>query len=211
MNSSRCASRFGSFTQRVPDHSIVWSRPYPGESQTHFERRVAKTYRDMPEAFHLYRIKWQVIGHLTFRRTTVTERVRNDMFTAALRQVCKRYAIYFPKVQWALRHEIGTRKDISPHLHFLIAAFPGRIDIKEFCLRFESQWLERGGGLSKVLQFSRELDGAGYIAKLSHSDGHETGNNCGLMFSEAALKKLKRLCNMEKEASSTRTRQFRAA
>ena len=165
----------------------------------------------MPEAYHLHRIKWQVMGHLTFQRAMLVEKVRSHMFMAVLRKICKRYAIYFPKVHWVLRHEIGTRQDICPHLHFLIAALPGTVDLEGFCSMFETRWFERGGGISKVCKFARKLDGAGYIAKLSSVDSRGSGHNCGLTFSEATLQKLKHLANMEKEASSTRARQFRAA
>ena len=172
--------------------------PYPGESDQRFARRVARGYRDIPEAYHLHRIDWQVMGHLTFERERILAIVRNQMFQGTMRTLCKLHRFYFPKMFWALRAELGTRKDLCPHFHFLIAALPKCIDLEEFCRDCKSVWLECGGGISVVTPYSRQLDGAAYIAKCSDDDNGLVGNECGLMFSDAALEFLRRVVKRER-------------
>ena len=180
------------------DLSHVWPLPYPGESDSHFTRRIARRYRDIPEAYHLYRIRWQIIGHFTFERQRLPERVRWHMFTATMRSLCKLHRFHFQKLMWALRPELGTRKDLCPHFHFLIAALPGHIDLKRFCDDCKAAWRAFGGGISKVEPYTRRLDGAGYIAKRPDKDNGPAGDDCGLMFSDAALAFLRRIVQRER-------------
>jgi len=182
-----------------------WPRPYPGESADHFAVRISRTYRDMPEAYHLHRIPWLIIGHATFRSTNIAGRFRAHAFTATLRRVCKSLRIYYPKLIWALSHELGTRDDLSPHLHFLIASVPRHIDLGGFCRAFESYWRRQTGGICQVLLYDRELGGAAYIAKYTGTECH--GNDCGPTLSKALCKYLKRLVK-ERGSPSTRTQKF---
>ena len=177
----------------LPHPATGWPMPYPGESTAHFARRIARGYRDAPEAFHLYRIRWQIMGHLTFERLRLPERVRRHMFTATMRTLCKLHRVYFPKLMWAVRAELGTRKDLCPHFHFLLAALPGHIDLRRFCLDCNAAWRARGGGISKVEPYTRRLDGAGYIAKRPGKDTGPAGDDCGLMFSDAVQAYLRRV------------------
>ena len=167
--------------------------PYPGESAAHFARRIARGYRDAPEAFHLYRIRWQIMGHLTFERLRLPEKTRRDMFTATMRTLCQLHRIYFPKLMWAIRPELGSRKDLCPHFHFLLAALPGRIDRKRFCLDCKAAWRAFGGGISVVEPYTRQLDGAGYIVKRPDKDSGPAGDDCGLTFSDAVQAYLRRV------------------
>ena len=172
--------------------------PYPGESAAHFARRIARRYRDIPEAYHLYRIRWQIFGHFTFERLRLPEKVRWHMFTATMRKVCKMHRMYFPKLMWAVRPELGTRKDLCPHFHFLLAALPGHIDLQRFCHDCKAAWRAFGGGISKVEPYTRRLDGAGYIAKRPDKDNGPAGDDCGLTFSKAALADLGRFVKRER-------------
>ena len=167
--------------------------PYPGESAAHFARRIARGYRDAPEAFHLYRIRWQIMGHLTFERLRLPAKVRRDMFTATMRTLCQSHRIYFPKLMWAIRPELGSRKDLCPHFHFLLAALPGRIDRKRFCLDCKASWRAFGGGIAVVEPYTRQLDGAGYIVKRPDKDSGPAGDDCGLTFSDAAQAYMRRV------------------
>ena len=108
-------------THQTPprDSAQVWPLPYPGESDPHFARRIAGKYRDIPEAYHLHRIRWQIIGHFTFERLRLPERIRRHMFTATMRTLCESHRMFYPKLMWALRPELGTRKDLCPHFPFL--------------------------------------------------------------------------------------------
>ena len=176
--------------------SFSWHLRYPGESEDHWQKRILENYKDLPEAFHLYRFKWQIFGHLTFKNQ-LAPKICHHMYFATLRQVYELNAIYFPNAQWALRKEHGSRQDLCPHFHFLIAALPKRINQREFCTQLEHVWLRQGGGRNEVRQYDRILDGATYIAKRSKDNGI-VGDDCGLMFSPAALAKLKRTVKRER-------------
>jgi len=182
-----------------------WPWPYPGESDHHFAVRVTRRYRDMPEAYHLHRIHWQITGHTTFRPVKIKRGVRSQAFTAALRRVCKSLQIYYPRLFWAVCHELGTRDDLSPHQHFLIASVPRHVDLERFRQLFTAYWRRQTGGICRVLLYDRELGGAAYVAKYTGTNCH--GNDCGPTLSEALLKYLKRLVK-ERGAPSTRTQKF---
>lgn len=175
-----------------------WPFRYPGESAAHFSTRIARGYRDMPEAYHLHRIRWQIMGHFTFERSRIPQRKRRQMFNATMRELCKSHRMYFPKLIFALREEWGTRKDLTPHFHFLLAALPGHIDRKRFCRDCEAAWRAFGGGIALVELYTRQLDGAGYIAKRPDSKNGPAGDDCGLTFSDATLAYLRRLVKRER-------------
>lgn len=141
----------------LPHPATGWPMPYPGESPEHFARRIARGYRDAPEAYHLYRIRWRIMGHLTFQRLRTPERIRWQMFIATMRTLCKSHRMYFRKLMWAVRAELGTRKDLCPHFHFLLAALPGHIDLRRFCLDCKATWRAFGGGFSEVEPYTRRL------------------------------------------------------
>ena len=178
--------------------ATAWPLRYPGESEAHFARRTAHAYRDMPEAYHLHRMRWQIMGHLTFERLRLPAKVRRDMFTATMRKLCKSHRAFFPKLMWAIRPELGNRKDLCPHFHFLLAALPGHIDLKRFSRDCNATWRASGGGISVVEPYTRQLDGAGYIAKCPDKDNGPAGDDCGLMFSDAARAYLRRVIKRER-------------
>lgn len=185
--------------QTPPRYPVVnWPLPYPGETEAHFTRRTARRYRDEAEAYHLHRIRWQIMGHLTFERLRLPEKVRRDMFTATVRRLCRLHRIYFPKLMWAVRSELGTRKDLCRHFHFLLAALPRHIDLERFSHDCKATWRAFGGGISKVEPYTRRLDGAGYIAKCPDKDSGPAGDDCGLMFSDAARVYLRRVIKRER-------------
>ncbi len=153
----------------------------------------------MPEAYHLHRIRWQIMGHLTFKQLrSLPERKRLHRFKLMVRTVCELHHARYQKVFWALREEHGTRKDLSPHFHFLIAALPGHIDLTRFSLDCAAAWRADGGGLCEVTPYDRTLDGAAYIAKCPDNDSGPAGSDCGLMFSDAAWAYLRRVILRER-------------
>ena len=170
-----------------------WPMPYPGESEIHFKRRIKEHWKDLPEVYHLRQIEWQIMGHLTFEGYRIPQRKQWAMFFAAFRKACKHQNVHPPRVMFALRQEKGTRKDLPPHFHFLIAALPGHIDLGLFCSIFASKWRQIGGGLSKIERYDRKLDGASYIAKCSDYDSGRAGECCELTFSDALFNFLKRI------------------
>jgi hypothetical protein len=167
--------------------ATVWPVPYPGESTAHFAKRIHREYQDMPEAYHLNVIGWQIVGHFTFKALQLPERTRWCMFTATMRTLCNLHTFYYPKLMWAVRSGLGTRKDLCPHFHFLLAALPGHIDLKRFCRDCKVAWHKFGGGIAVVEPFNRQLDGAGYLAKRPETD------DCGLMFSDSVRDYLRRV------------------
>jgi hypothetical protein len=183
----------------------IWPRPYPGEPDDHFTVRMSREYLDMPEAFLLHGVDWQLMGHATFPSANIARAVRMHAFTATLRRTCKSLRIYYPKMFWALCHELGTRDDLSPHLHFLIASVPRHVDLEKFRRAFQAHWRRRTGGISRVLPYDRELGGAAYIAKYPSTECR--GSDCGPTLSKALCKYLKRLVK-ERGAPSTRPQKF---
>ena len=157
------------------------------------------------EAFHIHSIDLQIMGHATFRGTKIARLVRMHAFTATLRRVCKSLRIYYPKLFWALVHELGTRDDLSPHLHFLIASVPRHVDLNIFRRVFEARWRRQTAGICQVSLYDRELGGAAYIAKYSSTECH--ASDCGPTLSKALFKYLKRLIK-ERGAPSTRPQKF---
>ena len=138
------------------------------------------------------------MGHLTFDDFRFSRKSRLDMFTATLRAVCHANDLYYPKLFWALRQEIGTRRDVCPHFHFLIAALPEYIDLNGFCRQCRAVWRVRGGGIAKIVTYDRELGGAGYVGKCSDYEIGPAGDDCELMFSDAATAYLRRVVKRER-------------
>ena len=101
--------------------------------------------------------------------------------------------LQFDDAVWVRCEEIGKLGRAVPHIHFLIAAIPKRIDLEKFCHTLKSKWHRVGGGLHKITPYDRGLDGAGYIAKRAGEFNGYSRETFGLMFSPAALARLRRM------------------
>jgi hypothetical protein len=165
---------------------------YPGESDNHFRQRRRRGYVDCAETYHLFRFIWQIFGHVTFAHGEISPRKRSSMLFATIASTFVGHGLEFKNAIWVRCEEIGKLGRAVPHIHFLIAAIPNHIDLKKFCLRIASEWRRVGGGLHKITPYDPGLDGAGYIAKWAGGFNGYSGENCGLMFSPAALAYLKR-------------------
>lgn len=146
-----------------------WPKPYKGESDAHFHARITRAYSDIPEALHLYTIRWEVKGDLTFKYEGLPFQLRLDMFEAVLGLTCKKHGVYYPKLLWALRNEQGRFRDGITHFHFVAARVrdrqPGDVNLKLFCADILAEWRAVGGGWSTVKPYAESLSGCGYVCK----------------------------------------------
>jgi hypothetical protein len=117
----------------------------------------------LPENYHLTKLDWQIIGHLTFAESRPAWK-RESMFFAVMRMLAKRERTYFTKLLWVLKQEWGKGDDI-PHYHFLIAALPPEARCLKNCRRIKDDWVKVGGGLSQIELFDPKLSGRDYILK----------------------------------------------
>jgi hypothetical protein len=152
---------------------------YPGEPDGHYALAVKNGYEDMPEAYHLYRIPWQVRFTFTLKRKR-----RATIVTTALRRLCRHFHLHFKREFVAVwRWEKGTLKELPPHIHGLIGGIPRGIDLHVFCDRCVKEWLPlEGAGVAKADIYDPQLAGAAYLAKAGkHFDDEER-----IIFSPAA-------------------------
>jgi hypothetical protein len=169
---------------------------YLGETAHHFRQRCRGGYVDCGEAYHLFRFRWQIFGHVTFAQIEISHRKRLHMLYAALRSSFAAFGLKFRPAIWVRCEEIGKLGRAAPHIHFLIAAIPKHIDLEKFCQRMIREWRRVGGGLYKITPYDPALDGAGYLAKCAGGFNGSSRENCGLTFSPAALARLKHMAEM---------------
>jgi len=115
-----------------------------------------------------------------------------SMLFATIASTFDGHGLEFKNAVWVRCEEVGKLGRAVPHIHFLIAAIPKRIDVEKFCQRIGSEWRRVGGGLYKITPYDPTLDGAGYIAKRAGGFNGFSRETCGLTFSPAALARLKR-------------------
>ena len=166
---------------------------YPGESDNHFRQRCRRGYVDSAEAYHLFRFKWQIYGHVTFAHVQLSRHKRLSMLFTAIASTFDVHGLQFKDAVWVRCDEVGKLGRPVPHIHFLIAAIPKHIDIEKVCQRIRSEWRRVGGGLHKITSYNPTLDGAGYIAKCAGGFNGSKREHCELTFSPAALVQLKRM------------------
>ena len=166
---------------------------YPGETDNHFRQRCRRAYDDCAEAYHLFQFTWQIFGHVTSAHDQISHHKILSMLFAALRCTFVAQGLQFDNAVWVRCEEMGKLGRAAPHIHFLIAAIPKRIDLEKFCHTLKSKWHRVGGGLHKITPYDRGLDGAGYMAKRAGEFNGYSRETFGLMFSPAALARLRRM------------------
>ena len=119
---------------------------------------------EAPEAYHLRRIEWQLLGTFTFKSDRLPERVRKSMYFAWLRGLGRRVQVKFPDLLWCLRQEAG---EIGGRLHFhhLVAGLPESVLCSSFTFELMSAWQKLGGGWARVVIYQHYRDGVGYVVK----------------------------------------------
>ncbi len=177
---------------------------YPGETANHFQQRCRRSYVDCAEAYHLFRIEWQVFGHVTFAHIELSRGKRLSMLFAAITSTYDAHGLRFKDAVWVRCEEVGQLGRAMPHIHFLIAAIPKHVDLEKFCQRMRAEWRRIRGGLHQITRYDPRLEGAGYIAKLAGGFNGATRENCGLTFSPAALTNLKRMAGRGPLARDTK-------
>ena len=118
---------------------------YPGETDNHFRQRCRRGYRDCGEAYHLFRFKWQIFGHVTFAQVEISRHKRVSMLFAAIASTFDGHGLQFKHAVWVRCEEEGKLGRAVPHIHFLIARLPKHVDIAEFCQHLGSEWRRVGG------------------------------------------------------------------
>lgn len=119
---------------------------------------------ESPDLYILTQVRWQFFGTLTFKSERLPERVRLAMWFATLRQVAKKFGVYFPRLLWCLRMEQGEQFG-RRHFHFLIAGLPRHVVATQTCFLIMDLWGRMKGGFARVTIFDHSLNGVGYVSK----------------------------------------------
>ena len=96
------------------------------------------------------------------------------MFNAALRQLAQTLRLYFPRLPWCRREELGDLLG-RRHYHFLLTGLPARAVCLSTCFFLMAAWEKIGGGMARVRLCDQAQDGLEYVTKcLSGGDAYET-------------------------------------
>ena len=129
---------------------------------------------ESPDLLMLCGEAWQFFGTLTFKQERLPERVRQSMFNAAFRQLAKELHLYFPRLAWCRREELGEQLG-RRHYHFLLTGLPARAASISTCFFLMHAWEKIGGGMARVRLYNQGQDGLDYITKCLHGgDAYET-------------------------------------
>jgi hypothetical protein len=155
----------------------------------------------LPEAYALRRFYWQLFATLTFAKPPTTRAASLPVVFASLRDIARITRIYFPRLMWVLRFEVGPRGG-NGHYHLCLAGIPRASLDRQLCRALGSTWRTRGGGFSEVALYDPARDGVGYILKLPplsqgtrlwrESRSEPGGNDCDPMLSASLLEAIKR-------------------
>ena len=104
---------------------------------------------ESPDLHLLCGERWQFFGTLTFKQERLPERVRQTMFHAALRQLAQTLRLYFPRLPWCRREELGDLLG-RRHYHFLLTGLPARAACLSTCFFLMAAWEKIGGGMARV-------------------------------------------------------------
>jgi len=146
----------------------------------------------MPEAHGLRLFHWQLLCTLTFRNPPRNRSFSLPIVFVWLRNVAEIAEIHFKRLIWVLRFEIGPRGGRG-HYHLCLAGLPSTSLSRELCLRLESVWKTRSGGLAEVALYDQGRGGLDYILKmpyrwLSKGDSGTDEDDCEPMLSNSLLK-----------------------
>jgi hypothetical protein len=129
---------------------------------------------ESPDLWVLCGVRWQFFGSLTFKQEKLPDRIRRSMFHAILRQLAKNQHIYFPRLAWCRREELGELLG-RRHYHFLLTGLATRSVNISTCFFLMHAWEKMGGGWARVRLYDQSQDGLEYITKcLSGADAYET-------------------------------------
>ncbi len=143
--------------------------PAPAHTDTPRRRSL-----ESPDLLALCGEAWQFFGTLTFKQERLPERVRQSMFNAAFRQLAGELHLYFPRLPWCRREELGEHLG-RRHYHFLLTGLPARAANLSTCFFLMHAWEKIGGGMARVRLYDQGQDGLEYITKcLSGQDAYET-------------------------------------
>ena len=143
--------------------------PAPAQSEKPRRRSL-----ESPDLHLLCGERWQFFGTLTFKQERLPERVRQTMFNAALRQLAQTLRLYFPRLPWCRREELGDLLG-RRHYHFLLTGLPARAACLSTCFFLMAAWEKIGGGMARVRLYDQAQDGLEYVTKcLGGGDAYET-------------------------------------
>lgn len=133
-----------------------------------WNEREKRGFAALPEGWSVGDVPWQLLAHLTFRRTDVPHSLGLKICFAWIRELADLQGAYFPRVLILLKRELG-RSGQHAHYHALIGGL--RSLPQNFCSRALEAWKAKGGGIDKIALFDDSLDGVGYALKLGRGYG----------------------------------------
>jgi len=145
--------------------------PIPAPAETARPRRRSL---ESPDLLLLCGVRWQFFGTFTFKQERLPERIRQAMFNAAFRQLARAQHLYFPRLPWCRREELGEQLG-RRHYHFLLTGLPARAANISACFFLMHTWEKLGGGMARVRLYNQAQDGLAYVTEcLSGPDAYET-------------------------------------
>ena len=157
------------FRGRIMERSAYQPPEPPAEPAPRFRLTT-----ESPDLWVLCGVRWQFFGTLTFKQEKLPDRVRKSMLHAILRQLAQKQHLYFPRLAWCRREELGELLG-RRHYHFLLTGLRTRSVNISTCFFLMHAWEKMDGGMARVRLYDQGQDGLEYITKcLSGEDAYET-------------------------------------
>ncbi len=154
---------------------------------------------ELPEAYALRAIRWQLFCVLTFKRDGIVCAARRRRVFTFLVRTAESFGVRkFKSLLWIIRWEYGG-KTKRGHYHILIGGLSQQTLSARDCSIISSLWQPRNG-VAWVEPYNPALDGVGYVLKRpSEKNRHWTaesaryaGDDCEPMLSDSIYEALRR-------------------
>jgi len=102
-------------------------------------------------------VHWQLFGSLTFKSWKLSDRVRETMFLAFVREIGNASRVDFHRLLWVRRRERGEVAG-RLHLHCLLGGLPSKRVHVGMCFQAMRLWERVGGGNARVRLFDSDTE-----------------------------------------------------
>jgi len=117
---------------------------------------------ETPDAHTLSKVDWQFWITLTFKSEGSTEKLRQSLWFALLRDVAGWWRVDFRRLLWIRRSELGEMTE-RLHFHALLAGLPDAAVCRPTCFAIKNDWERLGGGMARVFVYAKDRNALAYM------------------------------------------------